>query len=65
MKKIILLLLGRLLISAPATGSGRFLATENNKIISQDGDCKTRHTHNMLPKWTREFSTHKTLEILP
>ena len=45
MKKLILILSLCTIFSAPAFASSNcFMASENNKIIEQTGDCKTRHT---------------------
>jgi beta-lactamase class D len=44
MKKIILFLAIQLLFSSPAMAYANcFLAKENNQIITQEGDCKSRH----------------------
>ena len=44
MKKAILFLNCALLFTNPAlSGTKCFLATENDKVITQEGDCKNRH----------------------
>jgi hypothetical protein len=43
MNKILLLGIALLFNNSLLADSGCFLVKENNKIIKQEGDCKTRH----------------------